>query len=200
MFFKTGSGSPALAAARVAKGRTLKIQRTGSVSGEGSVFGSAGSLLTLLEVTFFPKSTAKNGYLDLRSLGTAVMRCCSAAAKYKCCGVAVLLCNGRKEAGMRVEVRARGGAGSRQGKGKVCFGFLLPDESCSSDYDHGQRYTPEINKLKLDHVLYFHTNHLLLFIKELRLPLVYFQGAGWTAIAVGPKVKRVCHGLTMSRG
>jgi len=44
MFFKTGSGSPALAAARVAKGRTFKIQRTGFVSGEGSVFGFAGDL------------------------------------------------------------------------------------------------------------------------------------------------------------
>ena len=79
MFFKTGSGSPALAVARVAKGRTFKIQRTGSASGEESVFGSAGSLLTLLVVTFFPKSTPKNGDLDLRSLGAAVMRCCSAA-------------------------------------------------------------------------------------------------------------------------
>ena len=175
MFFKTGNGSPALVAARVAKGRTFKIQRTRSVSGEESVFGSAGSLLTLLVVTFFPKSTPKNGDLDLRSLGTAVMRCCSAAAKYKCCGVGVLQCYGRKEAGMRVEVR------------KVCFGFLLPDDSCSSDYDHGQRYSPEINKLTLDHVLYFNTNHLLLFIKELRLPLVYFQGAGWTAIACWTK-------------
>jgi len=33
------------------------------------------------------------------SLGAAVMRCCSAAAKYKCCG--------RKKARMRVEVRGR---------------------------------------------------------------------------------------------
>ena len=36
-----------------------------------------------------------------------VLPLCGAAAKYKCCGVAVLLCYGRKEAGMRVEVRGR---------------------------------------------------------------------------------------------
>ena len=35
--------------------------------------------------------------------------------------------------------RQEQGVGSMEGKGKVCFGFLLLDDPCPSDYALGQR-------------------------------------------------------------
>jgi len=63
----------------------------------------------LREVTLSPPLAERSGntYPFQPSLGAAVMRCCSAAAKYKCWGLAVLLSCGRKEAGMRIGVRGR---------------------------------------------------------------------------------------------
>jgi hypothetical protein len=50
----------------------------------------------------------------------------SAAAKYKCCGLAVVLCCGRKEAGMRVRGEVR------EGKVKVkSLGSKTHGEACS---------------------------------------------------------------------
>jgi hypothetical protein len=45
---------------------------------------------------------------------------------------------------MRVEVRGRG---VDRVKGKVCFGFLLLDDPCPSDYARGQRNFLRIWKL-----------------------------------------------------
>ncbi len=47
--------------------------------------------------------------------------------------------------------------GSRQGKGKVCFGFLLLDNPCSSDYDHGQRCSLEAQETT---ILFFLTKRI----------------------------------------
>jgi hypothetical protein len=52
------------------------------------------------------------------------------------CGVAVLLCCGRKEAGRKGRKNAAGG---RYGKGRVFFGFILLDDPCPSDYAQGKR-------------------------------------------------------------
>ena len=65
----------------------------------------------------------------------------SATAKYKCCSAAVL-----RSEGSRVEGRGKRqeeGVDSKQYavgriKGKVCFGFLLLDDPCPSDYAQEQ--------------------------------------------------------------
>jgi hypothetical protein len=55
---------------------------------------------------------------------------CSVAAKYKCCGVAVVLCCGRKEAGMRVRGEVREGKGKVKAKVKS-LGSKTHGEACS---------------------------------------------------------------------
>jgi len=69
----------------------------------------------------------------------SVVRCCSAAAKYKCCSAAVLRSEGSRDEGGGERQEEGQAVGSRQGKGKVCFGFLLLDDPCSSDYAQRQR-------------------------------------------------------------
>ncbi len=49
-------------------------------------------------------------------------------------------CCGRKEAGRRGRKYA---VSSRQGKGRVFFGFLLQDDPCPPDYAQEQRFAPE---------------------------------------------------------
>jgi hypothetical protein len=54
------------------------------------------------------------------------------------CGAAVLRSEGSRDEGRGK--RQEDWVGIKQGKGKVCFRFLLLAEPCPSDYAQGQRF------------------------------------------------------------
>jgi len=67
-----------------------------------------------------------------------VLQCCSEIQVLRCCSAAVLRSEGSRDEGRGK--RQEEGIGSKQGKGKVCFGFLLLDDPYPSDYAQGQRF------------------------------------------------------------
>ena len=70
----------------------------------------------------------------------------------RCCKQKVVL---RLTGQAEVKVKREEEGGSRQGEGKVCFGFLLLDHPRSADYAQGQRCSQETRETPVHFILTF---------------------------------------------